>query len=385
MNWRAALRPLGPAISRPDWREILRASVGAGIGLTVCTFLVRLTLERFEGGGLDPTLVLIAPLAGTAVLVFAVPSSPLAQPWSAVVGNTVSAVVGVAVVLVVREPWLAMGLSVTLALIAMMLLRATHPPAAGIALGIVLTAEAVRKVGFAYAFSPVFIDSVFLIAVAMVFCRATGRVYPFRQPKARAPRAGAAPAPVRTDALRGILERAGLDANIGPEDLSRLIRAAHREAAQHLFDGLRCDAVMSRAPVTLHGSVPLREIGRILAEHRIGSLPVVDAAGRFEGLVRGTDLPHHPALAKRHSGFGQLLRAGRGVAGPRAREVMLRGVSTAGPSTPLGALIDLLADGAQPSVPVLEDGRLVGIVTRSDLIAALGRLRQARTPDDEVA
>jgi CBS domain-containing membrane protein len=77
-------RSLGPVVARPKGREMLRACLGAGIGLVLCTFLVRLTLTPVIGDAMDPTLFLIAPLGATAMLAFAVPSSPLAQPWSAV-------------------------------------------------------------------------------------------------------------------------------------------------------------------------------------------------------------------------------------------------------------------------------------------------------------
>ena len=51
-----------------------------------------------------------------------------------------------------------------------------------------------------------------------------------------------------------------------------------------------------------------------------------------------------------------------GVAGPRATM-----------NTPIGALLPMLADGDVDAVPVLQQGRIVGIVTRTDLIAAMAR------------
>jgi len=378
-NWRQFLYPLGPAVSQPRLAEMLRACIGAGVGLTLCIFLVRLTMAPGGSEGPDPTLLLIAPLGATAMLVFAVPSSPLAQPWSAIVGNGISAFVGVSVVMMVNEPWLALGLSVTGAMIAMMLLRAPHPPAAGVALGAVLTADSVREIGYSYVFSPVLMDTVLLLLVAVAFNRATGRVYPFRQPQEHTPQIrgakGLRPMLAAAD-LTEILKRLRLDANIGAADLARLVTEAHRQAAGHLFDGVTCGQIMTRAVVTLHPRMPLNEVTGLFRTHRVRSLPVVGFDGKYQGLVSETDLLrtlHDPLVTPETGVFSRLLRTGHKVAAPLAADVMATGVGTASESTPLGVLIDLLAAGAQQAVPVLDDGRLVGLVSRADLIAALAQ------------
>jgi CBS domain-containing membrane protein len=375
---RAILRGLGPAIGPPQLREMLRACIGAGIGLTLCIFLVRLTRVPLTVDAPDPTLLLIAPLGATTMLAFAVPSSPLAQPWSALVGNTVSALVGVAVITTVHEPWLAMGLSVTCAMLAMMLLRATHPPAAGVALGVVLTAESVRPLGFSYAFSPVMLDTALLLLVAVGYNRLTGRMYPFRQPIKHGPRdvgeAGLRPVIKGAD-LTEILQRLRLDANIGAGDLARLIDAAHQQAAEHLFDGVETAQIMSRDLVTVHPRMPVSQIAGLFQLHKVRTFPVVGLDGLFEGLVSEADLVRHlhRPEAKSDGVVSRLIRASRDVAEPVAADVMTRTVGTVSEITPLGVLIDLLAEGDQMAVPVLDEGRLIGIVSRADLIAALAK------------
>lgn len=72
---------------------------------------------------------LVAPLGASAVLVFAVPASPLAQPWSAVSGNTLSTLVGVACVLAIPDPVAAAAVAVALAIGVMFALRC--PASAG--------------------------------------------------------------------------------------------------------------------------------------------------------------------------------------------------------------------------------------------------------------
>jgi len=85
----ALLHALRPAPLNIDARERLRVVLGAGLGLLLAGVLSRWAL--------GPSLPwLVAPIGASAVLVFGVPASPLAQPWAVVGGNTVSALAGIA-------------------------------------------------------------------------------------------------------------------------------------------------------------------------------------------------------------------------------------------------------------------------------------------------
>ena len=117
-------RSLGPVIGRPSPVEALRAGLGALIGLGVTGVLLLSPVVDLTLG-----LYLIAPFGATSVLLFAVPNSPLAQPWSAVVGNTLAALVGVAVCSVIADPVLRIALAVGLTITVGILCRAIHPPA----------------------------------------------------------------------------------------------------------------------------------------------------------------------------------------------------------------------------------------------------------------
>jgi CBS domain-containing membrane protein len=126
---------------RPNGLEPIRAATGAGVALALCGMIVVLItghgIAQGSGG-----LFLIAPLGATAFLVFAMPNSPLAQPWSAVVGNTVSAVAAIAVLKTGLPLAASAGLAVFLAILAMALLRALHPPGGAVALATVLSGTA---------------------------------------------------------------------------------------------------------------------------------------------------------------------------------------------------------------------------------------------------
>jgi CBS domain-containing membrane protein len=89
-------------------------------------------------GSSTSILLLVAPMGASAVLLFAVPASPLAQPWSIVGGNLVSATVGVACATWISDLVDAAALAIALAICAMFALRCVHPPSGAVALTAVL-------------------------------------------------------------------------------------------------------------------------------------------------------------------------------------------------------------------------------------------------------
>jgi CBS domain-containing membrane protein len=151
-----------------DLKTLRRAAIGATLGL------VGLALALPVLGA-----ALIAPLGASAVLVFAVPSGPLAQPWAVVVGNTVSALVALALV------WAAVQIGFTgggvlaafaagTALFAMGLARAMHPPGGAVALVIALAPSGMAL----HTLIAASLGSVLLVAAGLVWHRAGGVRYP---------------------------------------------------------------------------------------------------------------------------------------------------------------------------------------------------------------
>jgi CBS domain-containing membrane protein len=151
------------------WLEKIRSVIGAFTGLA----LVLATAKFFgELSGLDEWLM--ASLGASAFLVFVLPSSPMAQPWAVIAGNTLAALIGITTIHLVGEPLLAMPLAASLSILGMFLLRCLHPPAAAVALIVVLG----HVMHYRYAFFPVMVDSVLLVMVGAVYSNLTGKRYP---------------------------------------------------------------------------------------------------------------------------------------------------------------------------------------------------------------
>lgn len=153
------------------WVERLRSVFGAFVGLALV-----LAVAKYLGelSGLDEWLM--ASLGASALLVFALPQSPMSQPWAVIAGNTLSALVGITVLHQVSGPLLAMPLAASLAILGMFILRCLHPPAAAVALIVVLG----HVTHYRYAFFPVMVDSILLVLVGGTYSNLTGKTYPNR-------------------------------------------------------------------------------------------------------------------------------------------------------------------------------------------------------------
>jgi len=157
-----------------SWFERLRSVFGAFIGL-----LLVITLARYLGelSGIDEWLM--ASLGASALLVFALPGSPMAQPWAVIAGNTISALIGVSCFHLIGEPLLALPAAAALSILGMFVLRCLHPPAAAVALIAVLGHIA----HYRYAVFPVMVDSIFLVMAGAAYSNLTGKRYPNRPAK----------------------------------------------------------------------------------------------------------------------------------------------------------------------------------------------------------
>ena len=106
--------------------------------------------------------------------------------------------------------------------------------------------------------------------------------------------------------------------------------------------------IMTTNVITVREEAAVEDAARLLARHRISGLPVVNRSGALTGVVTEYDL-----LAKQ---------------GATVADIMSRGVISVSPETDVDAVAHLLASRRVRRVPVVAGGRLVGIVSRSDLV-----------------
>ncbi|WP_431264486.1 HPP family protein [Roseateles chitinivorans] len=383
-HWLQAFRP---APMRVDARERLRVVAGAIAGLLLTGVLTELLSRHMPG-----VPWLIAPLGASAVLVFGVPASPLAQPWAVVMGNTASALVGIACVhLFGGTPELAAAIAVGGAIGLMFLLRCLHPPGGAAALLMVLSGVH----DWHFVLDPVLLNSVLMVLAGMAYNGVTGRKYPHPQTalSAAPPKGGATEGPggalgAMGDAppftgvdLDTVLAHYNQVLDIPRDDLQAIVDEAGLLAARRRMSTLRCADVMSRDVKSVEWGTPLQEAWSLMRTHQIKALPVVDRARRVVGIVtladfmRGASLDVHDDWAAR---LRHLIRPTPTTHSDKPEvvgQIMSRQVRVASADRPLADLVPLFAATGHHHIPIVGDeARLVGILTQSDLVAALARV-----------
>lgn len=342
-------------------RDRLVACVGAGLGLVATEWLSRRML-----GAANPWFV--ASMGASALLLFAVPASPLAQPWAIIGGNLVSALIGVSCARWIDSPGLAAGLSVALAIGAMYPLRCLHPPGGAVAITAVLGGPAVSALGYRFVAFPVLLNSLLLTLLALLINNLAGRSFPHRGQQVPGHLTTDRPPSERVGIsradLHAVLAERGELLDISEDDLQEILRQAEMRAHGRRFGSLRCADFMAHDVVTIDASTTCTEALATLQRHRISALPVTNAHGQLLGIVTLLDLllpPDHAltTLADRSA---------------KVQQVMTTNVITARPDDLIEKLVAPFSDGGRHHMPVLDtSNRVIGMVTQADLIAALFR------------
>ena len=363
------LNALRPAPQSVNARERLRVLLGAGLGLLLAGALSQAVMA--------PGLPwLVAPLGASAVLVFGLPASPLAQPWAVFGGNTLSALVGLACLRWLHAPLpLVAAVAVGLAIGMMFLLRCLHPPGGAASLLVVLTATS----DWHFLLAPVALNSLLLVLAGMAYNTLTGRRYPHSQ-QAPAQAGGAQlAAPRFGDAeLQAVLARYNQVLDVPRDDLAELLHEAELMSYRRRLRGLHCADIMASPVVTVEFGTPLAEAWALLQRHNIKALPVVDRVQRIVGIVTRADFMR-AAEADLRDGVGGRLEAllRPSPAAPCSKpevvgQIMSRQVRVASAERPVAELVPLFSDTGHHHIPIVgEQARLVGILTQSDLVKAL--------------
>lgn len=331
-----------PILSGATLRDRLLACLGAlaGIGLTglICGLAATDSTQL---------LWLVPPMGASAVLLFAVPSSPMAQPWPTVGGNTISALIGVLVAHAMPASPLAAGVAVSAAIATMSLLRCLHPPGGAAAL-VGLFAGA--STSFTFPLLPVGLNALVLVVSAWIYHRFSGHVYP--HVAKTAPQKDELPWTFSRSDVASALQDIGESFDISADDLERLLRTIELRAVKRSYHELTCADLMSTRIISIHRNATPDEARGLLVRHDVRRLPVLDDEGRIVGAI----------------GLRELVAYG-GTVGE-----LMSPAATAPPDRPV---IDLLARFAHERVHAVfvidHRRRPIGVITEANWLAVLTR------------
>jgi CBS domain-containing protein len=138
--------------------------------------------------------------------------------------------------------------------------------------------------------------------------------------------------------------------------------------------------IMARDVIVVPETSTVNDVAKVLLDRGISAVPVVDASGRVTGMVSEGDLLHRSesGTRRRRSWWLSLFANADVLADEfvkehsrRVSDVMTRNVITARPETELVEIAEVLEKNRIKRVPIIEDGKLVGIVSRANLVQAL--------------
>lgn len=225
LRWSRYTSPLVTVPPGPGVKDRLKAAVGAILGIAITGILCGVVAGT---GSAHPLLV--APMGASAVLLFALPASPLAQPWAMVGGNLVSALVGISISIAVPDPTLAAAMAVGGAIALMSMLRCLHPPGGAVALSAALSGVGHGANPYMYALLPVSLNCILLLLAAIAYHRLSGHSYPHTPPPD--PLAGSA---ITRFDIEFALSEYGEALDVDTEDLLILFHAAERHSRRGSF------------------------------------------------------------------------------------------------------------------------------------------------------
>lgn len=357
-------------------------------GALIAILLLAWITSRFLSP--SPTLFLVGSMGASAVLLFAASHSPLAQPWPFVGGHGLSALIGVTCHQLLPDPVFASAAAVGFSILAMHFLRCLHPPGGATALIPVLGGGGVDALGYGFVAAPLALNVAILLGLALLINNLLpGRHYPAfvrHAPKGKAPydmpgwpfgKFGLTP-----EDLESALKEMQAYIDVNEDDLERIYAKASLHAARRRLGEIHARDIMTRDVVSVEYGDELEQVWRLMREKKVKGMPVVDRARRVIGIVTIMDFlklvgPCEPETIFQR--LSRIIRRTPGLTSDKAEvagQVMTAPAVTARADAHIVTLIPLFSQHGIHHLPIVDaDGKLVGLVTQSDLMEALYKLR----------
>ena len=364
-----------PPASPLSLREKTRAGLTAGVAIFLTGWLASLSID---GGGLK---TLLASMGASAVILFAMPHSPVAKPWPLVGGHFISALIGILCARWVPQLWPAAALAVGLSVFAMHLARCLHPPGGASALIPVLGGESVKALGFQFLLTPMALNVGVMLVMSLAFRHLfLPKALPPETQAGQAERTPTGRLELKAEDIRAALAGMGEFVDAGEQQLHEIYKLAQARAFRRQFGETTAAEVMTPEPITVEFGTELEDAWALMQQHRIKALPVIDRGRHVIGIVTQSDFFRH-ARAREFSSLGgklkALLKASPTVTSHKpevAGQIMTAPAITAAENQQLPELARLLTERGIHQVPIVDErNKLVGLITQTDLIAALYR------------
>ncbi|PPK76660.1 CBS domain-containing membrane protein [Methylobacter tundripaludum] len=339
--------------------------------------IMALVTQKLSIGTAYP--IIVASMGASAVILFIIPNSPLAQPWSFFGGQLISAIIGVACAQWFTDIALASACAVGGSIFAMLLLRCLHPPGAATAIAPILSGDPISSLGYGFVLMPVGLNVLIMLVMAILINRWLLRHdYPTVSGNKNIVVEPAQQTGISDQDLKLALENMDMFMDVSAGDLRKLLTDAEARSFKRFKGNITCADIMVRdVPVVEYGT-EVEEAWKIMHQQKLKAMPVIDRARRVIGIITWNDFFKFINLSAYESfqdRFRAFIRRTPDVSTDKPESVghmMTTSVTVLPESAHIADLISLMSTQGYRQIPIVNsENRLVGMVYQANLIAAL--------------
>jgi len=319
--------------------------------------------------------VIVASMGASAVILFIIPHSPLAQPWPFFGGQLISAMIGVTCAHWIGDIAIASACAVGGSILLMLLLRCLHPPGAATALAPILSGA---SAGYDFVLMPVALNALIMLAMAIIINRwLLWHDYPLasshKNATVKPKQAG-----ISDQDLKLALENMDMFVDVSAGDLRKLLSDAEARSFKRLKGDITCADIMVRDVPAVEYGTEVEDAWNIMHKQKLKAMPVIDRARRVIGIITWNDFFKFINLSAYESfqdKFRAFIRRTPDISTDKPESVghmMTTSVNVLPESTHIVDLISLMSTQGFRQIPIVNsENRLVGMVYQANLIAAL--------------
>lgn len=343
-----------------------------------CAILVMaLITQKLSIGTAYP--IIVASMGASAVILFIIPHSPLAQPWPFFGGQVVSAIVGVACAQWFADVALASAFAVGGSIFAMLLLRCLHPPGAATAITPILASDLIGSLGYSFVLVPVALNAAVLLVMAIVINRWLLRHdYPILAGNKNTIAKPSQQTGISDQDLKLALENMDMFMDVSPGDLRKLLTDAEARSFKRFKGNITCADIMVRDVPAVEYGTEVEEAWNIMHKQKLKAMPVIDRARRVIGIVTWNDFfkfINLSAYENFQDKFRAFIRRTPDISTDKPESIghmMTTSVTVLPESTHIVDLVSLMSTQGFRQIPIVNsENRLVGMIYQANLIAAL--------------
>lgn len=224
MRIKDSIRSFMPHIAPVPLAEKVRSGLAGGASILLLAAALHYLPQNTY------PLMMLGSMAASAVLLYAVPHSPLTQPWNLIGGHLISAITGWLCILLLHNPLIAAGIGVGTAIFLMHYFNCLHPPGAATALTLILSSTQFQTMGFKAVMIIVAINATISLFLALAINNLLpGRQYPMRHTAQPAPKPGPFISLEQQDLEVALVQMNGV-IDVSEEDLAQIYTLALRNA-----------------------------------------------------------------------------------------------------------------------------------------------------------